>query len=100
MTSPILEELTTFVAGTKSADEEDAPVLLAIVRKLREDEDLRYEAIANALEAMARRMTERHRVACRFDERGLLDETSSLAIVDLHEDEGPWPDVPWPKDEE
>lgn len=75
MTSPTERDLATFVAATKAADEQDAQMLLAIVRKLREDDDLRYEHSATALEAMAKRMTERLRAAARWDESGMLDET-------------------------
>lgn len=83
MTSALEVELTSYVAGTLAADSEDAPVLLAIARLLRQDDELRYEASAAALDGMARRMTERHRAGERMRERGLLDETTSLAIVDL-----------------
>lgn len=86
MTSPTERDLATFVAATKAADEQDAQLLLAVVRKLREDDDLRYEHAATALDAMARRMTERIRAAERWEHAGMLDETDvGIPLADLAE---------------
>lgn len=86
MTSATERDLATFVAATKAADEQDAQLLIVVVRKLREDDDLRYEHCATALEAMASRMTERIRSAQRWDEAGMLEDTDVTLPLDLFRD--------------
>lgn len=92
MTSALEVELTAGAAGELAGLRQDAPLLIAIARKLHEDDDLRYEHCAIALDAMARRMTERVRVLERLEERGLLDDTQTLAIADLADDHEPGTD--------
>jgi hypothetical protein len=82
VTDSVTRDMATFIAATKAADEQDAQLLLAVVRKLREDDDLRYEHCSTALDAMARRMTERLRAAERWDKAGMLDETDVGMHVD------------------
>ncbi len=89
MTGSLERELATVVVATLEADRDDAPRLLAIARSLRADPGLRYEADADYLEALARRKTERLRLAERLEAAGLLEDTAILAIADLDEETTP-----------
>jgi hypothetical protein len=92
VTSPTERDMASFIAGTLAADAQDAEFLVEAAMLIRSS-DLSLDRLADALDAMACRMTERVRAGERWQKRGMLDETDDqLRLADLAEDHEPGTD--------
>lgn len=89
MTSPMVDKLATFARAVMEHDELEWPKIQAYANGLREnpDDTSLLSAAIELLDGMSSRRMARRRLLEELRDGGVLDETVSLAIADLADEE-------------